>query len=308
MIFGQSGGGWKVSTLLAMPAAQGLFHRAAVQSGSLLHHVPREAGAAVAGLLLQKLGISGNDLRALRDVPWSQMLSAQAELGAHLFAPVLDGIHLPRDPGYPDAPPQSRDVPLIVSTTLDDAGLFVTNFELDEAGLKAIIRLRYGERADALLSLYRELFPTKSAYLLYSQIITDAGFRRFAHAQAERKALQGGAPVYSYLWEWASPAFDSKFGAVHAMDVSASFHNDRDAIVGGGSRAARELCETLAAVWVRFAQTGNPNGAGIPEWSPFDTHRRATLILGPTPRVEHDPYAALRKFWLDMPEASSVLG
>jgi len=308
MIFGQSGGGWKVSTLLAMPAAHGLFQRAAVQSGSLLRHVPRNAGAAVAGLFLQKLGISGNDLRALRDVPWSQILSAQTELGAHLFAPVLDGIHLPHDPWYPDAPPESRDVPLIVSTTLDDAGLFFTNFDLDDAGLQELLALRYGERANALLTLYREHFPTKSAYLLYSQIITDAGFRRFAHSQMERKALQRGAPVYSYLWEWSSPAFDSKFGAVHAMDVSASFHNDRDAIVGGGSGDARQMCATLAAAWVRFAQTGDPNGAGLPDWPAFDTRRRATMILDRKPRVEDDPYRALRQFWLDMPEASSVLG
>jgi para-nitrobenzyl esterase len=308
MIFGQSGGGWKVSALLAMGAARGLFHRAAVQSGSLLKHMAREAGAQLAERFIRQLGLSKSNLRDITAMPWSRLLAAQMEIGMHTFVPVLDGRNLVSDPFHPAAPTESIDVPLIVSTTLDDAGLFLTNFALTDAELRKTLTGSFGSKADGLLELYRDLFPAKSPFLLYSQIITDAGFRRFANAQAERKAAQHRAPVYTYLWEWASPAFDAKFGAVHGMDVAASFHNERDAIVGGGSRDANTMCGHLAAAWVNFAKTGNPNTANLPTWSPFDVQDRSTLIFAADTRVVKDPYAAIRLFWEDMPGPHSVLG
>ncbi len=308
MIFGQSGGGWKVSALLAMGAARGLFHRAAVQSGSLLKHMPREAGADLAGRFIRQLGLSKSNLRDITAMPWSRLLAAQMEIGMHAFVPVLDGRNLVSDPFQPTAPLESSDVPLIVSTTLDDAGLFLTNFALTEAELKKTLAESFGSKADGLIELYRDLFPAKSPFLLYSQIITDAGFRRFANAQAERKAEQRRAPVYTYLWEWASPAFDAKFGAVHGMDVAASFHNERDAIVGGGSRDAMTMCGHLAAAWVNFAKTGNPNTADLPKWPAFDAQDRSTMIFAAETRVVSDPYAAIRLFWKDMPGPHSVLG
>jgi para-nitrobenzyl esterase len=308
MIFGQSGGGWKVSTLLGMPAARGLFHRAAVQSGSLLTHVPRQTGALIADTFIQKLGLSKATLGEIEDLPWSRLLAAQTEVGAHAFSPVLDGVNLVSDPFQPRAPLESNDVPLIVSTTVDDAGLFFDRFAMTEAELKTLLEAGYGAKAGALLALYREHFPAKSPYLLYSHIVTDSGFRRFAHAQAERKAERQGAPVYVYLWEWVSPAFDGKFGAVHAMDVSASLHNERDAILGGGSSEALRMCGALAATWVAFAKTGDPNNARIPHWPPFDPKQRSTLVFDRDMRVVADPHGALRRFWLDMPAPTSVFG
>jgi para-nitrobenzyl esterase len=308
MIFGQSGGGWKVSALLGMPAARGLFHRAAVQSGSLLTHLPRASGAQVADAFIKKLGLSATTLGDIQHLPWSRLLAAQTEVGAHAFSPVLDGVNFITDPFHPQAPLESNDVPLIVSTTLDDAGLFFDNFSMTEHDLKTMLVAGYGAKADALLTLYRQLFPAKSPYLLYAQIVTDSGFRRFAHAQAERKADRLGAPVYAYLWEWASPAFEGKFGAVHAMDVTASFHNERDAIVGGGSRDALRMCDALATTWVQFAKTGDPNNALIPHWPRFDRARRATLVFDRDTRVVGDPYGAVRLFWLDVPAPNSVFG
>jgi para-nitrobenzyl esterase len=155
---------------------------------------------------------------------------------------------------------------------------------------------------------YREQFPTKSAFLLYAQIITDAGFRRFAHAQAEAKAARQCAAVYTYLWEWTCPAFDGKFGAVHAMDVAASMHNERDAILGSGSTDASGMCNALASALIAFAKTGNPNNSQIPQWPRFDASQRSTLVFDRNTRIERDPHGALRKLWLDMPPAVSVLG
>jgi para-nitrobenzyl esterase len=105
-----------------------------------------------------------------------------------------------------------------------------------------------------------------------------------------------------------SPAFDAKFGAAHGMDVAASFHNERDAIVGAGSRDAHAMCEHLAAAWVNFAKTGNPNTANLPHWPTFDAQDRSTMIFAADTRVVNDPYAAIRLFWADMPGPHSVLG
>ena len=308
MVFGQSGGGWKVSALLGMNAARGLFHRAAIQSGSLLKHVPWDESARVSDTFCKKLSLGKAGLKEISSIPWTRLLAVQTEMGAHAFAPVLDGANFAADPFSPAAPLQSADVPLIVSTTLHDAGVFLDNFGLTEVELKALLRQRYGTNADRLLALYREHFPSNSPYLLHTQMITDATFRRFANCQAERKADQARAPVFAYLWQWSSPAFDAKFGAAHAMDVPASFHNDREAILGAGSKDAQTMCSTLASAWVNFVKTGNPNNANIPQWPKFDATRRSTMIFGPDTQVVNDPYAEIRAFWANMPEPDGVLG
>lgn len=308
MIFGQSGGGWKVSTLLGMPAARSLFHRAAVQSGSLVTHVPRQATAQVAQTFIEQLGLTRATIDRILHLPWTQVLAAQTAVGAHAFAPFLDGTHIPAHPSNTEVASLSDHVPLIVSTTLDDAGLFFDRFAMTEEELAGTLSASYGVQAATIKKAYREHFPTKSPYLLHAQIITDAGFRRFAHAQAEGKAARQGAAVYAYLWDWACPAFDGKFGALHAMDVCASMHNERDAILGSGSIDARRMCDALASTWLAFAKTGDPNNPHIPEWPRFDSLQRATLVFDRNTRVEGDPHGALRKLWLNMPPAASVLG
>ncbi len=292
MLFGQSGGGWKVSTLLGMPAARGLFHRAAIQSGSLTTHMPREFSAKLAQSFIEHLGLTPATLDKIRTLPWSQLLEAQTAVGAPMFAPVPNDARI------------ESNVPLIISTTLDDAGLFFNHFDLTEQQLSELLSARYGSAAAPLQTLYREHFPTKSPYLLHAQMVTDAGFRSFAHAQAESRT----APVYTYLWEWTSPAYNGKFGAAHAMDVSASFHNVRDAILGSGSSDARLMCDALASTWIAFAKTGDPNNPQIPHWPPFETRERATMVFDRNTRIERDPHRALREFWRGMPPAASVLG
>jgi para-nitrobenzyl esterase len=308
MLFGQSGGGWKVSTLLGMGAARGLFHRAAIQSGSLTAQMSREAAAAVAHGFVRKLGLTPATLSRLDEIDWSHLLAAQSAIGAASFAPVIDGVHVDAEPLSEAALARFDHVPLIVSTTLDDAGLFFSDFALTQDDLERLLLARYGDSARSLIFLYRDLRPGKTPYLLHAEMMSDSGFRRFACAQAEAKAARGRAPVYMYEWAWQSPAFDGKFGAVHAMDVSASFHNERDAILGGGSRDALRMCGDLASTWAAFARTGDPNNGRLPRWPRFEGATRATLIFEPTLRVENDPDGMLREFWSRMPTATSVLG
>ena len=308
-VLGQSGGGWKVSTLLGMPAARGLFHRAVIQSGSLVAHAPAEVTGGVAQAFIKQLGLTSTTLDRIQDLSWSELLTAQTAIGAHAFAPALDRRHLPAQPAAEAVASWSDQVPLMISTTRDDAGIFFDRFDMTEQELAETLATSFGAKAASLHKTYREHFPARSPYLLYSQLMTDRGFARFAHAQAETRASrQGGAPVYRYLWEWTCPAYDGKFGALHAMDVSASLCNARDGILGSGSRDARLMCDTLSAALLAFAKTGDPNNATIPHWPPFDTSRRATLVVDRHTRIEPDPHGALRRLWADTPMPASVLG
>jgi para-nitrobenzyl esterase len=174
--------------------------------------------------------------------------------------------------------------------------------------LKTVLTQRYADKADAILSLYKQRYPQKSPFLVQAQIFTDSGFRRGAITQAERKAALGKAPAYMYLWSWVSPGFGGKFGAVHGTDVSASFHNVRDNIVGVGSPIGKIMCDRLASAWVAFARTGDPNNPQIPHWPAYDSNTRATMVFDTDTRVDNDPRSEMRKFWEQQPPARGIAG
>ncbi len=310
MIFGQSGGGAKTTTLLAMPSAKGLFHSAGVQSGSALRLMTREQGAKSAELLLGQLGISKHNMGDLQKVSWQQILEAQTALtGKAGFSPVvMEATALPHHPFDPVAPIESEDIPVVISTTLEDAALGLTNFNVDEAGVKAIFNKRWAGKGDEIYALYRKHNPKKTPFLLQAQAFTDSGFRGSAITQAERKAALGKAPAYMYLWSFESPGFDKKFGAVHGTDVSASFYNYRDGIGGTGSAQQLALWKKFASGWVALAKTANPNCPELPHWAPYNTEARATMVFDNDPRVEDDPRAEIRKFWAQMPPTPGPRG
>jgi para-nitrobenzyl esterase len=300
MIFGQSGGGSKTSTLLAAPAAKGLFHRAAVQSGSTLRIADEADAAKAADQFVKKLGIARGRIPDIQRMPWEQLLEAQSGISPG-FTPVMDGRYLPHHPFDPSAPLESRDVPLIISTTLEDAALRLTNWDLNDAGLTALLNERYGGKANEILELYRPASPGKTPYLLQAQVFTDTQTRARAITQAERKAAQGGAGVWMYVWEWATPGFDGKLGAVHGHDVDASFNLFRNGICGSGRKDGRLMCARLASTWIAFAKTGNPDNEHVPHWPTYDTATRATMIFDTNTRVVNDPRAAIRRYWSQHP-------
>jgi para-nitrobenzyl esterase len=306
MIFGQSGGGAKTTSMLATPAAKGLFHRAAVQSGSMLKFVPRDRATTLAEALLKQLEIPKSRIADLQKISWQQLLEAQVAVGGagagSGVGPVLDGKYLTHDPFDPAAPPESAAIPLIVSTTLEDAALGLTNFTLSEAELKALIEKRYKDKGADILALYRKYYPEKSPYLIQAMLFTDSGFRRSAIKQAELKAAQGTGAIYMYQWDWPTPAFGGRYGAVHGLDVSGSFREARD-----GNDMAR-VADQLSSSWVAFAKTGNPNNSRIPPWPTFDAKTRATMVFGTPTQMENDPRGEIRSFWAQMPPPAGLLG
>lgn len=210
LVFGQSGGGAKTSTLMAMPKAAGLFHRAGVMSGSVLKLATPEYAAGQAERFLSVLGLSRAQIPRLHEMPMQQLLAAQVTLemgdrargeAPRSFAPVVhaNGL-LPRHPFDPDAPEVSAQVPMIIGTTLDERSYRTVNFDLDEAGLEAVFKQRVGADAALLLKEYRDEDPTASPYLLQVRLDTDMGFRRagvglpLAGAEPRvRRAIRGHA-------------------------------------------------------------------------------------------------------------------
>jgi para-nitrobenzyl esterase len=286
MIFGQSGGGSKTSTLLAVPSAKGLFHRAAVQSGSTLKQATPEQATAEAAKLLKTLGIAKGNVAAIQQVPWQKLLEAQVASGAN-FRPVIGDATLPHHPFDPAAPMESADVPVIISTTLHDAALRLTNFDLTEDGLAQLLRRRFGPKSGEILAAYRRENPRQSPYLTQAEAFTDAT-RGNSQIQALRKAKLGRAATYMYVWDWATPAFDGKFGAVHGHDVEASFHLSRNPIGGAGMAPGRKMSDRLSAAWVAFATSGDPNNSLLPHWPAYEATKRATMVFDNEMKVEND--------------------
>ena len=307
MIFGQSGGGSKTSTLLATPAAKGLFHRAAVQSGSTLRLADEAEAVKAADQFIKKLGLARNRVADIQKLPWEQLLEAQIGINPG-FTPVMDGRYLPHHPFDPSAPPESRDVPVIISTTLEDAALRLTNWDLNDAGLTTLLDERYHGKASEILALYKPVTAGKTPYLIQAQVFTDNATRARAITQAERKSAQGGAGAWMYVWEWATPGFDGKLGAVHGHDVDASFNLYRNGICGAGQKAGRLMCTRLASAWVAFAKTGNPDNEHIPHWPKYDAATRATMVFDTNTRVVNDPRAAIREYWSRLPASTAVAG
>lgn len=306
-LIGQSGGGWKVSCLLAMPAAHGLFARAVIQSGSLLQVKTRAEGAEIAAAFVQALGLARGEVAKLQSAPWTALLEAGAKIGLHQFEPVLDGALLPLQPLEALRADRVADVPLVIGSTLDDGAFLCADPTLTEDGLRLQLEQRYPGQAQALLDLYRRHRPAKPPHLLLGEIVTDAGFRRFAHAQAEAAAGRAKAPVYAYQWNWPTPAFGAALGAAHAVDVPASFANVHDPLLGGAHPDGVELSERLSGALLNFARTGEPGYATAP-WTPFDPGTRATMVYDRDLDLVADPDSEFRAFWSGMPMAKTVFG
>ena len=265
MIFGESGGGGKVASLLAMPAAKGLFHRAVMESGSVRTLTERPEATRASEALLAELGLASRQARDLQGVPLARLMdayfAASAKLGGGLgaFGPVRDGVSIPRHPFDPIANPLAADVPLMIGTNMTELTLFMLGdaaaFSLDDAGLGARMTATLGQSAGAAsVKLYRGLYPQASASDLYFLMLTDraAGFRRGATQIAELKAAQGGAPAHLYEMLWKTPIMDGKLRSPHGLEVSLVFNNP-DApttapVTGGGPRALA-MAAVMSDAW-----------------------------------------------------------
>jgi para-nitrobenzyl esterase len=300
-IFGQSGGGGKVSSLMAMPAAKGLFHRAIVQSGAAVKGIPRDAATHTAEAFLARHDLKPDQVDRLRQMSTEQLLSVtEASRGPPLnFGPVVDGHTLPTDPFDPTAPALSAEVPLLIGTVESEVAFFPNQVldPIDDAGLHAHVKQTVRNASDAqidqIISAYRAGRPTASNTDLYLIIASDATFRAGVLTEADRKAAQGKAAVYQYYFTWRSPVRAGKLRAFHTVEIPFVFDNVDAATSMVGSAPDRyALADQMSSAWVAFARTGNPNHRGLPHWAPFDTKQRVMMVFNDECKALSDPHGS----------------
>jgi len=297
-IFGQSGGGGKVSTLLAMPGAKGLFHRAIIQSGSNLKGVSVSDATKSAQALMTKLNVKTAD--ELQKVPMDQLIQATTSTQGLRLAPVLDGHTLPRDPFSPDAPPMSADVPVLLGTVETEVTFYPgTQMDpIDDAALLA--RVKQAARADDaqakhLVDLYKKGRPGVSNIDVALILESDVRFRPGVVTEAELKSAQK-APVYMYYFAWRSPVHDGKLKTFHTLEIPFVTGNvDNATSMTGTGQDRYPLEDKMSAAWAAFARTGSPNHKGLPNWPKFDPAQRATMIFNNECKVVNDPNGEERK-------------
>ncbi|MCC8555084.1 carboxylesterase/lipase family protein [Xanthomonas hortorum] len=313
-VFGQSGGGAKIATLMAMPAARGLFHRAWTMSGQQVTVAGPRAATQRAQLLLDALKLAPGALARIRTLTVEQLLAAaqvrdpsRVENSALYFGPVLDARNVPVHPFWPTAPLQSAKIPLVIGNTRDETRAFLgndaKNFALSWDELPA--RLETQQYVDLLpqvvIAEYRRLYPQYSPSDVFFAATTAGRSWRGAVEEAEARARQG-APTWVYQLDWGSPLDGGKFGAFHTLDIPLVF----DTTAQPGSRTgdgadAQRMAAQMSEALLAFARSGDPNHRGLPRWRQYSLQRRETLLFDTPSRLGHDPRGGERKLYQQAP-------
>jgi para-nitrobenzyl esterase len=289
-IFGESGGGAKVSTLLAMPAARGLFHRAIVQSGPGVRVGSTRGATKGAQALLDHLGL--DDPKQLWDVPAADLVAAGTASGSRMgFRPVLDGTAVAAHPAEALADGTAADVPLLIGCNRDEGASGLPK-ELDEAGLRARLARTHGEEhVDEILATYAELFPGATPLDVLSFTLTDARMRHGSIVLADAKAKGTASPTFQYFF-----TYELGGRAGHGYEIAFAFDNlGRGATPASGTRQA--LADAMSEAWLAFARDGDPNHPGLPKWPAWTLTERPTMVFGPESHVVDDPSGAARELW-----------
>ncbi len=303
-IFGQSGGGSKVAVCMAMPEAKGLFHKAIMQSSSShLRLATAENGKRAAARLLARLGLDGTQIDKLQQVSADELLAAHAGAvkdagGNDSFRPVVDGTVIPHHPFDLDAPDLASDIPLLIGSCETEKSFYditadPATLPLDDAGLCREVARFVGideAKAKDLVAGYRESRTDASGRDLFNVIASDHQYRRNAIEAAERKSKQGGAPAWLYEVTWKTPVLGGMLKTPHTLCIPFVFGTTDIAKDFTGTGPEQDaLTNAMMGAWIAFARTGNPNHAGLPDWTPYDATARPTMIFDADCRLARDP-------------------
>lgn len=312
-INGQSGGGGKVSTLMAMPSAAGLFKRAIVQSGSTVTLQSQENATAFGKAFAAAVGVTPNNTEKLDEFSYEELLEAgsiatrvlnsieQKSSGEKFsigYSPTVDGKFIVQNPFEPDPAPFSKDVAMLIGSDLNEFTYFnrnlITPKSLNE--VKEIIGEKFGaENVDKYISLYKKAYPESTEP--HEMLGFDIFFRSGVLKQGAAKSKQGGAPVYMYFFSWKSPVNDGSLGACHGMELPFMFNNVGLArTMTGGTKEAYILEDQISSAWINFVKTGDPNAKSLPKWKPYNPKSGTTMVFDYNCKIVNDHDKELIEF------------
>ncbi|GAB3346592.1 carboxylesterase/lipase family protein [Marilutibacter aestuarii] len=318
-VFGQSGGGAKIATLMAMPAARGLFHRAWTMSGQQVTAAGPRAASQRAALLIEAAGLPAGDIDGLLRLSPARLLDAarvrdpsRVEDSSLYFGPVMDSGRLPVHPFWPEAPAQSAAIPMVIGNTRDETRAFLgndlANFTLDWERLpERLEKQQFVDiRPQAVIDAYRRLYPDYTPSEVFFAATTAGRSWRGAVEEAEARARQaagGGAPTWAYQLDWYPDTDDGRrFRAFHTLDIPLVFDNTaQPGSRTGDGAAARAMAARMSAALLAFARGGDPNHGDLPHWAPYTLPERQTLVFDDASRLEDDPRGGERRLYQRVP-------
>ncbi|MES2859923.1 MAG: carboxylesterase/lipase family protein [Pseudomonadota bacterium] len=306
-VFGQSGGGAKLVTLMAMPSAAGLFHKVITMSGQHVTAMGPQHAELRTRALLDHLGLGADRAAGLTEVSTGRLVEALAlrdpiEKGGLFFHSVMDHDTLPRHPFVPDAPRESAHIPMIIGNTHDEARAFTANDERnfaltwDTVAAKLAPEFVVDLNAQYVVDWYRAKFPQMSPVDVFFAAATCGRSRPGHLIQAQERAKLGDR-TWMYQLDFGSPV-EPRLGAYHAFDIALAFDNcDKPTSKTGTGAQALEVARRMSETFIAFAKTGDPNNAAIPAWEPYDLDRRPTMIFDVDTRSADDPRADERRLF-----------
>jgi para-nitrobenzyl esterase len=308
-IIGQSGGGAKVTSLMNMPAAKGLFHKAVALSGTSLTGVNKEYAEKLGLKVMEEAGLKPGEIEKLQQIPWREYIdittravekfaeeAKKMNISRGGFSPVADGVTMNDQPFFSDPNHFSADIPLIINTTFHESSPSRTDAKLEEISLAEVvekIKPRFGADSAKIVEAYSQNFPKAKPVEVWAMILSN---RKGAIAAADAKVSQRKAPVYVSWFGWQPPLFDGRMRAFHCDDICFWFYNtDLMLTHTGGGKRPRALSTKMAKSFLSFIKTGNPNGGGLPAWKPYTKENGETMILDDMCQLVNNPDAQGRK-------------
>ncbi len=302
-IVGESGGGGKVGTLMCMPAAKGKFHKAIIQSGTLINTMNKEKSQELGLAVLANLGLTPNDVEKLDTIDYHVLVKAGNDAIAKIsgprrpgspnmfgFAPSADGVVLLQQPFSPGFADISHEIPLMIGSTLNE--LMPTfygekNLTLDEA--KKRLENEYGKNTDKYIELFAKAYPDYTPQDLLS---IDKVFRPYTIRTADARALESSAPLYVYFLAWKSGVDNASKGSFHGLDIPLAFNTvDLRADWTGNTEEAWKMADKMSSAWINFIKKGNPNVEGkLPAWNQYTSENGTTMYFDTECRIvnNHD--------------------
>ena len=303
-IFGESGGGGKVGTLLCMPPAKGLFHKAIILSGTILNVNTKEMSRELGLAVLKELGLDKEHVDQIKNVPYKELYAAgQRAMAASIgtrkpgtpmmwgFGPSPDGVTLLQQPFQPGFADIASDIPIVIGTTFNELQRLAYGQPMTLEQAKEALQPTFGEDTEAYVRAFAKAYPK---YTPQDLVSIDWLFRPKTIITADYIAESRNAKTYAYMFTWRSPVNN---GSVHGHELKFCFntlHHSKNELPSPTEEDLK-LADLMSSSWAAFAHTGDPNTKGLPKWKPYTAKNGNLMIFDHKCKIRHNPDRALEQ-------------